>query len=513
MKTMFLGLAVLLACTASVTPPGPAPISTQGQPLRAMGTNGAGLFETLGGTDSASYQEGTNALGALGPITLRLPGGAISRFHDPARVRRGWGLDEAVINAHFDAHPPDPDEVENDSRKKWLDDAAVQPGDSYVDRLVALAKDHDVRVIWVLNILTASVTANLTVLHELIDRGIRVIGVEGGNELYSKYPTFDLYAAAVQPLFDRIHAELPAIPRSLDGAPMKGRKEHIAWNDGASKYLADHPSAAEAVSLHPYLASSDMPDCYQLYASYADAKPKTALAFDTADSRVAPAFGCARDRFTAWATADWNAMFTSTAQLFPHHAIWITEWNIKPSSTFGNTLLQGMLHLRLWLRGLREPQIAVFTVHNGIAPDVFGLLSRTRTLDAQATSLTSRVARFSYELAVPANDGAAKPLTLTSPPSAIVGAVSHHGHAFVYFVNDGTNAVSFDADVIGVPLRMRRVGGRQLYSSAGQTDVLADDSAYDSAPPGVEIAGITDTPYTATIPPMSFGYVEIEQKP
>ena len=54
-------------------------------------------------------------------------------------------------------------------------------------------------MLYVLNVLNSTPEANMQAIRYLVQNGVRVTGVEAGNEIYGKYSSFDEYAKISNP--------------------------------------------------------------------------------------------------------------------------------------------------------------------------------------------------------------------------------------------------------------------------------------------------------------------------
>jgi len=501
--------------------PGPTePMPTEPMPTEPMpvepgpteesrvlaGANGAGFFETAGEPGSASWSEVNAALGEIdSPFLLRLPGGAISRFANPVRSDRGWGIVRADVESYYATHAPDGEELADDGLDKWVREADLQPDRSYLDALEQLAGEREVRVIWVLNLFTATPEEAVGAVDQLIERGIDVVGVEAGNEVYSKFESIEEMVAVAQPLFDTIHARHPQLRRSYVGAPLWPRADHERWNADLATYLAAHPGAAEAVTLHPYLAPSRMPDCQAAYDGWVASSPAE-LTFTEPVPGLDDAFACAREATHTFGSTTIPSWITTARGWYPAQEIWLTEWNVKPVLPFANTWMHGAFAFEAWLALFETEGLTVSATHNGVSPDIFGLLSNARDLDGTDAPLVRRVAFHALALASEAQRGERIRLATDEP---MVRAATREGALVrVFVVNDGSESVSIDLSSLGTASRMRVVTGRRLYSSAGHAGPLlevADPTA------GVEIDGAHEVAFEGFVPAHTFGVIEVSR--
>ena len=234
------------------------------------------------------------------------------------------------------------------------------------------------------------------------------------------------------------------------------------------------------------------------------------LTYDRATPHLDEAFACARAATHGFGTQTIPRWIAQSRERFAGHEIWLTEWNVKPVLPFVNTWMHGAFAFETWLALFETEGLTLAATHNGISPDIFGLLSNARDLDATTRTLVPRVALHAMVLAAEARRGE----RLGGESVGLVRATTlEEEHGRVFFVNDGATAVMLAVPNGQRPLGLRVVSGRALYASAGHAGPLADASGYRRSPPGIEIEGIEARPFDGTVPPFSFGILDTTSAP
>lgn len=441
-----------------------------------LGFNGAGFFENY----NADVAKWLNDWGQ--PFTIRVPGGAISKFHDPYNNRKGWGMSDENIRTWFSKDGFDED---GQGLDKWLGKADAQPDHSYMDDLIKLQKEFpEMKVIYVLNVLNSNTEANMNALRYMIKGGVNIVGAEAGNEVYGKYSSFEAYAQDFEPLFKSIRKEFPKIELAVCAAPMKNIKERDEWNRQMSAYKGDY----DAAIMHIYYVQKDIPEAYNKMPD------KVVTDENKENMQLSDAFHLAAEALMQ------NKLFLNhldqAERLFPGKKLWITEWNTKPSDVFNNTILNGAWQFETMVAF--RSRIEYLCLHNGVSPDKFGMISRSNKLDSEKTPLVKRVGYWAYQLAAEA--GNAKELQWDKSYKL----QSTSGNTTYYFTNmkDAYKPSIDYGNTEASSATIHYVSGKYIYSSAGWAGYMGKGTK-----PGYEVKGIKVEKFSGTIPANSFGYV------
>lgn len=447
-----------------------------------LGFSGTGFFENYD-ADVEQY-----LLDMHQPFVLRVPGGAISKFHDPANVKKGWGMTEKSVKDWFEKTGFDED---GNGLEKWLRKTSEQPDHSYMDDLIALQKKFpDMQVLYVLNVLNSTPEANMQAIRYMMKNGVRIVGVEAGNEVYGRYASFDEYVNDFSPIFKMLDKEYPDIKKGLVAGANTTRKDIVQWNEALAAYKGDY----DAVILHYYYTQRELGEAYDmipLRSAYDPNKENKELekAYDKAaelllsKQLLKDGIAYARDQFGA-------------------KPIWITEWNTKPSEMLSNTVLNAAWQFREMV--MYNEQLEFFLIHNGVSPDKYGLISKANKVDSDNHDMIRRTGYWAYILASEAQGG--KPLNKTGAQNLQVDA---DGEICLYFTNmDEAYNLALDLSKLnGATVTINYVSGKHKYSAGGFAGYMGKNSV-----PSYEINGIKRETYNGTIPKNSFGYILIKTK-
>ena len=221
--------------TASVT------VTADGErarPLPAggwLGVNGANLRAARALWASPEH---ARALAALGPASVRLPGGSTSQYWD---LEAGRFVDDEDV-------PPDV------VRARQRDQPALDLAD-----LAALTAAADVGTTWVVNMTTSTLEEQVEALRAAQEAGMDVTRVELGNEMWTDedavlaaYPRPEDYAEAA---VDWAAALRAALGPDLEVAAVgfcedRGGPRKRSWDAAVLPVVAD---SVDAVVCHPYV--------------------------------------------------------------------------------------------------------------------------------------------------------------------------------------------------------------------------------------------------------------------
>lgn len=450
------------------------PLTTLAQHL---GFNGAGFFENSNEEVIRYMQSWT------GDFTIRVPGGAISKFHDPYNVRQGWGMTDESVQSWFARDGFDED---GNGLDKWLRKTGEQPDHSYLDDLIALQKKFPkMRVLYVLNVLNSTPEANMQAIRYLVQNGVRVTGVEAGNEIYGKYSSFDEYARDFQPIFDMLDREFPDISKGLVAGANVQRKQLQQWNDALAAYQGDY----DAVILHYYYTARELGSAYDQLEKVKYTPGKYYPALDQA-------FQAAKLAMTKEDMIGRGIQYAK--EQFPGKKIWITEWNTKPSDKLNNTLLNAGWQYEELLR--HRSDVEYLLVHNGAGPDKYAMMSRRQSkYDSQPEYMIRRAAFYSFQLALEA--AYSKPLERGK--NTYINGGQRSQYWFSNLEKDTWEpAIVWNKDQFK-DVQIHFVHAPYLYSAAGVAGYMSKGST-----PSYEIDGISTMPFTGSIPAYSYGYIE-----
>ena len=443
-----------------------------------LGFNGAGFFENYD-ADVEKYLLEMNQ-----PFTLRVPGGAISKFHDPYNVKSGWGMTEANIKDWFNKTGFDED---GNGLEKWLRKAGEQPDHSFLEDMIKLQKTFpQMQVIYVLNVLNSTPEKNMQAIRYLMQNKVNVVGVEAGNEVYGKYASFAEYVNDFEPIFKLMEKEYPQIKLGLVAGANTGRKDIVQWNEDLSKYKGNY----DAVIMHYYYTQKELSEVYDMIPLRSEY-----MGEDTKRTDLEKAYQKAAEQLLT------KKLFIEginyAGQKFPGKKIWVTEWNTKPSEMLGNTLVNGAWQFKEMVE-LRD-RIEYFCVHNGVGPDKYGMITKSNKYDSESKTMLKRTGYWAYILASETDNG----ISLTKETKYTLKA-DNDKKVYYYFTNmNEAFSANIDKNNLNVEsATIHYLSGKHLYSAAGTTGYMGKGSK-----PTYEIKGIKTENFSGTIPANSFGYV------
>ena len=277
-------------------------------------------------------------------FTIRFPGGAATKYVDPISGG-GWGINYTIVDSITAMYGSDEEEATADAVTKWRRKADAQPDYSYLDDIVQMQQDYpNMRVIWSANYLIPADRAFYPIEY-LVSNGVNVVCVEMGNESYSQMDyNFSAYWERTRTLATMVKALLIDISYPIPATGLRGSKSHSDWISELNAVIDG------GVTAHPYYDGREFP----ALKSPID----TTLAFE---------------QIGTW---DFNAQFQDIKSEIPNAQFYIvTESNTQPAALIGDTELNAYFIERLLTVGRQE--FRDFTIHNGVAPDKYGVIYGT----------------------------------------------------------------------------------------------------------------------------------------
>lgn len=313
-----------------------------------VGVNGQGYFENITPQADIWFKDAVKN----DTFALRVPGGAIAKFAAPAPDKGGWGLEYAIIDSIQIAYGSDEEESTQGAIDKWHRKADAQPSFSYLDELINMQVEYPaMQVIWVANIfIPAQITTQA--IDYLLNNNVNVVLIELGNETYSQVDyDFIKYITKATPIMQ--YAALKNIPVAHPVAALNRRETgtHTRWANSLQSYN-------NYIIFHPYYDEREW--------SGLNKPVDTALA----TSQIA--------------SYDFNTEFQNLKNRFPNATgFGITEGNIQPSNLVGDTPLNAFFMQRFLIAG--KESFNYFCIHNGVAPDKYGIIYGTKTQKRNTT--------------------------------------------------------------------------------------------------------------------------------
>ena len=302
---------------------------------------------------------------------------------------------------------------------------------------------------------------NLAAIRYLLDQGVKIVGIEMGNEHYDDRKEvndkpifnnplnpnelyFNSYFQACLPLLDSLDSDpaLSGIPISLVAAPEPYHGEAIghfggvtassykAWNT-ALKDSAQSLTAGDlfdAYTVHLYNVPSEMPWCYNMYyEDYVLTNPSDPITTSNDDAIVA-AWECANDSFRIYTHDTIKAIMNNWAGscdscLGNDKPYWMTEWgrfgvegieefesggvNYTYSGDFANTFIDGafafqfLLEMTDYEAGVGSAHLAdidYMIKHNFLSKQLGSTISEPLQLDDDPPSFYRRAKYWPFIL-------------------------------------------------------------------------------------------------------------------
>jgi hypothetical protein len=298
------------------------------------------------GTCNISDTKYTGLIDQMSPAVLRFPGGSISNFYHPEGKGNGFKPEEFILQEA---------NITKNLQKLLMKNEKLSERPNFITDFTTLAKHLQCEVIYVANITSGSISESLNILKHFKDNGIKVRGVELGNELYLTgykqiVPDASKYIELAVPFANAIKSAYPDIPIAIPAESRGIEKPNYnsAWNSQLSQ-----ASFYDAIVVHVY---PDEPECPQ--------------------DNLGDMFNCSLTSLTNFANNSFPTNLSTFSDQFRNKRIWITEWNMKkPGKNIGSTVLQALyaadffLELNDWNKNNSKLDIAMY--HN-LSADEFG---------------------------------------------------------------------------------------------------------------------------------------------
>jgi hypothetical protein len=250
----------------------------------------------------------------LRPQALRFPGGTLANFYHPGNIGYGLRSQEIIL---YDGG------IATHMKKLLREQSIIADTANFLEDFIQLALQHRCKVIYVANVLNADIREILDVLRLFRQKGIEIIGVELGNELY--LPAYRHLIPNVRSYVNRartVAREIKKVfPELLLSVPIenfsKKRHMHISkWNE-----ILSGESFYDAVSVHVY---PDFKSCLP----------------GAARQRLADCFLFESVNFIC---STYPALIKQLHRTFNDKPVLITEWNIaRPGRLADEIMLHGI---------------------------------------------------------------------------------------------------------------------------------------------------------------------------
>lgn len=269
------------------------------------------------------------------PGIVRFPGGITANFYHFYGTGYGIRLSETWGNAIGPVNP-------------YLDQ--LMPV-NFIELFADLVLQTNSKVIFTLNLYThfneggdavsnpastaylEKLQENMAALQYLIDRGVELVGIELGNEMYSYSELTGLlnlsqgpsnYLAIAENYSDSIRARFPGIPIGIPIAIHRGFGQ-ISWN-----LAMQEADFAEGRVIHEY----------------------ERIVFDQCEAITDrdAYFTCAREKVELFFDTDFQAAMEEYMQLYPEKELWLTEWGMSQAHKVANTFFDAYYSFKYWNR-------------------------------------------------------------------------------------------------------------------------------------------------------------------
>lgn len=343
-----------------------------------IGGNGQGFFQNLDETTKTWLHEAFENR----PFIINFPGGAEANIATPAPLLKGWGLTEEIINQRFGAGQIDEN---GEGLEKWLGKLQQQnlETQSYIYDLQALKSEFpNMEIVWKSNIVSGSLEA-AKVSFQSVYALCPFTRCVMGNEVYSKGNfnfNFSAFLENAEPLMDWIRANYPQVKIAVPFAPNLSRADHLKWDNDLIAF-SKNSWKIDAVDVHIYLGADEL---VEAYASY----PEEKYVFDK--NKYYPLLEYSFNTFCEEYRYNevWEDTISFIEQNLPFHEIWMTEFNTNPSGNFGNSMANAAFLFSRFMEF--NHRVHVMCVHNLVAPDIYGCISRTDNFDLNKSNYNTR---------------------------------------------------------------------------------------------------------------------------
>lgn len=268
-------------------------------------------------TNEGSFSCVEDMFDELSPELLRFPGGTVANFYH--QKGPGYGYVQADLDQISGS------QIESFMLKQFAKQGKMKKGASnFIYPFIDFIKTKNSSVLLVANIYTGTVNEMLEMVKTFKNAGIRIAGVELGNECYmtvygNKLPSGKEYLKVIQPFRKALRKEHPDLKIGIVAAPTNWHKEsgkkkqtkYTEWNEALSK-----KGNADAIITHIYTRISCKGSLDEEYE-------------------------CAEKKLGKFNSSALPSIYGHYHNLFANQEIWITEWNIKKANNhYGNTFLQ-----------------------------------------------------------------------------------------------------------------------------------------------------------------------------
>lgn len=332
-------------------------------------------------TDEESFDCVEEMFDELSPKLLRFPGGTVANFYH--QNGPGYGY----VTADFEQI--EGSQIESFMKKQLAKQGKMKPGTkNFIYPFIDFVKGKDLSVLLVANIYTGTAEEMLEMIKTFQDAGIRIAGVELGNECYmtvygNKMPTGNEYLNVAEPFRKALKKKHPSLKIGMVAAPTNWHKEsgkkkqskYEEWNESLSEN-----GKMDAIITHIYTKISCKGSLDEEYE-------------------------CAEKKLYKFNSSSLPSIYEHYHGLFANQEIWITEWNIKKANDkYGNTFLQaGYItdFMNTSFEFSRKNNIRMLLTFHNLSGGVGGagnsLISSPQSSESQECLVKKRAAFYAFD--------------------------------------------------------------------------------------------------------------------
>ncbi|MBI1911524.1 MAG: hypothetical protein HYS21_05945 [Deltaproteobacteria bacterium] len=443
----------------------------------------------------------------LKPKVLRFPFGSWANFYHPDGM--GYGFRDEELKRIEGTGTYATLERFNKFYKE-------KPADrNYINQFIELSKLTDSKVLVIANIATGTEEELLSMIRQMKQSGVNVVGVELGNELYlDSYANLvrnvDDYISKAERFASAVRKSYPDLKIAVTAAPARFDRKigflrassYDNWNNSLAK-----KKFYDAYVVHSYKSVSN---CEK-------------------ESTLEGTFSCASGELMNYSNKDLQKVIDYYYCIFgKEKSVWLTEWNIELPIKFGNTDLQALYSADFLLSQTRIDATSMGNIEYSLFHDLcdkwyaFSVVNTKFSGEEAIDPGSNYIRRCSYFPFQFMKDAFADNVVrLTTSKSGIPDDNTFSSHAFlnqskselyIYFLNWSGNTYiaknSFKNNNYRLPKEadFDYFSGNSLFASRGVTGFkkeLGDLHAFKTSSGVMSLQSVKISPY-------SFGVLKIK---
>ena len=395
---------------------------------------------------------GEKLIKGLEPNVLRFPGGTTANFYHFDGPGYGHEAKDAQAVAGSNAYQ----NAVNSAKKDKEDCAAAGRTNNYAVDFAQLAKDCGASVLLVTNHLNSTMDENLRMVKYFKDSGVKIAGIELGNEYYlnaykDEFPDADTYVKAIKPLAVKLKTLYPEIPLAVVAASITEMKD-LGLNRSAKLSAWNDRLAGE--------------DFYDAYIVHLYAKDKAC----DEKAGILPRFDCYVKSNNSYIQETIPDGISAYKKTFGNRPMWITEWNVREVfEGLGNTMLQALYYADFSLMISDQNDVSRATYHNLLTSGTgFNIIGKEKG----SSGFTENAAYFAADLIKEIFTDNVFPVSLSSkshvPEELTVKVFTRAKTTYLYVVNRGKSKVElgFLLNATGASMKIQTLYASNLSDSA-----------------------------------------------